>query len=214
MLQRRSQARQPERVQHTLGRVVSVRCDEASKGDLLQRHITARPRPANRIKRGVAQIVLTVMGRGLVACAKLDDRVHSEASSWPEGTTITLAIGPTGPRTTVRVTEGRLHALGARTDIEPTLLVTFKNVESALPVLLGTTPILQAFAEHRSTVRGNLETAMSLVRCLHIVEGYLFPDLMTRRILPRPSVRQRTQAHAYAALLSTSTTLSAQGETA
>jgi len=39
------------------------------------------------------------------------------------------------------------------------------------------------------------------VRCLHVVEGYLFPDLMTRRILPRPATRQVGHLRAYAGLV-------------
>ncbi len=169
------------------------------------------PGPAKRTKRIVAGVVFAVMGRGLVACARLDGRVRAEAGSWPEGTAITLAISPGSPRVTVRKQDGRLHTLGSRADVPSTLLVTFKSVDSALPVLLGMKGILEAFAEHRATVKGDLGIAMSLVRCLHIVEGYLYPDIMTRRILPRPAVREAGHLRAYAGLLGTAANLGEKG---
>jgi hypothetical protein len=161
----------------------------------------ASPGTAKRAKRVVAGIVFAVMGRGMVACARLDRRVRGEVASWPEGTTITLAIAPGSPSTTVRKSGGELKALGPDPDETATLLVTFKSVDGALPVLLGQKAILQAFAEHRATVRGDLALAMSLVRCLHVVEGYLFPDFMTRRILPRPARREAGHMRAYILLL-------------
>ncbi len=161
---------------------------------------TPRPGPARRAKRLLAGVVFWVMGRGLVTCARLDSRVRDEVAAWPEGTVVTLLMWPGTPKTSVRKADGRLVALGAR-DVEPTLLVTFKSVAASVPVLLGMKSVLQAFAEHRATVRGDIGLAMSLVRCLHIVEGYLFPDVMTRRILPRPATREAGHLRAYAGLL-------------
>ncbi len=166
---------------------------------------------AKRAKRVLAGVVFWVMGRGLVVCARVDRRVRAEAVSWPEGTAITLAVAPGSPRVTVHKSNGVLHALGSRTDVESTLLVTFKSVDGAVPVLLGMKSVLQSFAEHRATVHGDLGTAMSLVRCLHIVEGYLFPDIMTRRILPRPAVREVGHLRAYVGLLGRSSDLGQEG---
>lgn len=154
---------------------------------------------ARRRKRGrkaLAAIVFAVLGRGLVACARLDERVRADVRGWPEGTVVTLRVAPTGPQVSWRSADGVLRYLGGR-DVASDLLVTFKSVDGALPVLLGVKPVLRSFAEHRAVVRGDLTLAMSLVRCLHIVEGYLFPDLMTRRILPHPATRRASHATAY-----------------
>lgn len=163
----------------------------------------ARVGIVRRAKRLLAGIIFWVMGRGLVASARLDSRVRSEVARWPEGAVVTLEMWPGAPRTSVRKADGHLNALGSR-DVEPTLLVTFKSVRASVPVLLGMKAILQAFAEHRATVRGDLGLAMSLVRCLHIVEGYLYPDVMTRRILPSPATRQVGHLRAYAGLFASS----------
>ena len=84
------------------------------------------------------------------------------------------------------------------------MLVTFKNPEGALPVFLGMKGVLQAFAEHRASLAGDVSLGMSLVRCLHIVEGYLFPAVMTRRILPSPAHREKPMIAAYALTIFTS----------
>jgi hypothetical protein len=167
----------------------------------METDVRVRPGAAKGSKRVLAAVVFAVMGRGLVACARLDSRVRAEVLSWPECTVVTLAIAPRGPRTTVCKEAGRLVALGGRAGVEPTLLVTFKNVDGAVPVLLGLKGVLQSFAEHRASLAGDIGLGISLVRCLHIVEGYLFPDIMNRRILPRPAVREVGHLRAYAGLL-------------
>lgn len=170
----------------------------------METDVAVRPGIAKGAKRVLAGIVFAVMGRGLVACARLDSRVRAEAASWPDGTVVTLAVAPRGPHTSVEKRGDRLVALGGSKGVEPTLLVTFKNVDGAIPVLLGMKGVLQSFAEHRATLSGDIGLGISLVRCLHIVEGYLFPDVMTRRILPRPARREVGHLRAYAGLLARS----------
>ena len=168
-----------------------------------------------RVRRGrkaLAAVVLWVLGRGLVASARLDKRVRFEVTSWPDPYTVSLLIAPWGPRVSWRRKADTLSCLGSA-NIDCDLLVTFKSVDTALPALLGMKAILTAFAEHRLTVRGDLKVAMSLVRCLHIVEGYLFPDVMTRRILPRPATRKRNHLVAYGALVHTEALLRADAPT-
>jgi len=167
-----------------------------------------------RVKRGrkaLAAVVLWVLGRGLVASARLDKRVRFEVSSWPDPYTVSFLIAPWGPRVSWRRKSSTLTCLGS-VKVDSDLLVTFKSVDVALPALLGAKGILDAFAEHRLTVRGDLKVGMSLIRCLHIVEGYLFPDFVTRRILPRPAGRKRSHLVAYGALIHTEALIVAKAE--
>lgn len=162
-----------------------------------------------RTKRGrkaLAAVVLAVLGRGLVASARLDERVRREVRGWPADTVVTLRIAPFGPQVSWRVAGGMLEHLGGK-EADSDLLVTFKSVDDAIPLLLGMQGVLAAFAEHRAMVRGDLAVAMSLVRCLHIVEGYLFPDIMTRRILPHPAERRAGHLRAYGQLVHRTATL-------
>lgn len=176
----------------------------------METDVAVRPGAARAAKRVLAAVVFAVLGRGLVACARIDDRVREDVSAWPDDTVVTLAIAPRGPRTSVRKADGRLVALGS-VEIEPDLLVTFKNVDAALPVLIGMKGVVPSFAEHRATLAGDVSLGINLVRCLHVVEGYLFPDLMTRRILPRPATRQAGHLRAYAGLLGRTADLTVEG---
>lgn len=160
-----------------------------------------RGRRTKTVRKALAAVVFAVLGRGLVAAARLDASVRGEVRSWPAGTVVTLRIAPWGPQVSWRRTEDAIEHLGGRDVQKPSLLVTFKSVDHAIPLLLGLKPVLRAFAEHRATVAGDLALAMSFVRCLHAVEGYLFPDFMTKRILPRPAERESSYLAAYAALV-------------
>lgn len=47
----------------------------------------------------------------------------------------------------------------------------------------GRLGVSKAYAEHRFTLKGEIGKAMSLVRCIDIVEAYLFPSIITKNIL-------------------------------
>ena len=164
---------------------------------------TARGRQ-KRFSKALAGIVFVVLGRGLVAAAKHDARVRTEVARWPEGTVIVLGIAPDGPTLAVRKLRGRLAYLGGAGGLKPTLYVEYKSVDVALPVLIGRQGILQAFAEHRSTLVGDIGLGMSLVRCLHIVEGYLFPRFITRPIVPGAITREVSMLTVYASAFTSS----------
>ncbi|NTU71405.1 MAG: hypothetical protein HGB10_06265 [Coriobacteriia bacterium] len=161
------------------------------------RRIRERAKPIRKILAGT---VLFFLGRGLVAAVRVDSRVRDELRTWPTGTIVTIAIAPDGPQISWEYRAGRLAYLGRRI-VKPTIAVTYKSVDVALPVLIGRQGILSAFAEHRSTLLGDIGLGMSLVRCLHIVESYLFPDVIGRNVLPGAPSRQVSHVRAYAALV-------------
>jgi hypothetical protein len=158
-------------------------------------------RPRKRAKKLLAATVFAFLGRGIVAAAGHDARVRAEVLNWPDDTVIALFIAPDGPRLTIRKQEEALEYLGLHSQLTPTLMVQFKSVDVALPVLIGMKGVLQAFAEHRSTLAGDLGLGMSLMRCLHIVEGYLFPDIIGKRILPRAPTREASRFAVYVSTL-------------
>ena len=47
----------------------------------------------------------------------------------------------------------------------------------------GRLGVSKASAEPRFTLKGEIGEAMSIVRCMDIVEAYLFPEIITRNIL-------------------------------
>lgn len=158
-------------------------------------------------KRLLARILLWFLSRGLCACARLDSRAAAEVQGWKEGVRIALRVAPDGPAMAVEKREGRLRFLGARTALvagEPgdaDLLITFKHLDAALPILMGRKSIARGYAERRMTLRGDLTFAMSAVRVMLLVEAYLFPRLMARRIMQRVPARETSMLRAYIAVL-------------
>ena len=148
----------------------------------------------------LAGTVLAVLGRGIVSSAAYDPSVAAEVLSWPDPTVIRIEVA-SGPAVVVQRSGRTVRAVRTAAAPTPTLTVRFKSVEGALPALIGAQPILGTFSQHRATVAGDLALAMSLVRVLHTVEGYLFPDIINRRVLPAPATRVRGHIRAYLALV-------------
>lgn len=61
--------------------------------------------------------------------------------------------------------------------------VEFRNIDAAFLVLSGQIGIAQAYAQHRFTMRGSISDCMTLVRCVEMIEAYLFPKFIAQKIL-------------------------------
>jgi hypothetical protein len=86
----------------------------------------------------------------------------------------------------VRKTGNRLRFLGNVKAPDADAVIEFKSLDAALLVLTGQIGIDRAYAEHRFSLKGDLfSIGMPLVRCLYIVESYLFPKSIAKKILKR-----------------------------
>ena len=150
-----------------------------------------------RLKLLLARVILWFLGRGMCACAAVDSRVQAEVRDWTEGVRLTMQVAPAGPAMTVEKRAGRLRFLGARSVDAADLVITFKHIEAALPILLGMTSVAQGYAERRMTMKGDLTFGLSVVRVVLVTEAYLFPGLITRRIMQRVPVREVSMLRVY-----------------
>lgn len=150
-----------------------------------------------QLKHLLARIILWFLGRGICACAAIDSRVQAEVKDWAEGVRITMQVAPTGPAMTVEKRAGRLRFLGARPADGADLVITFKHIDAALPILLGLTSVAQGYAERRMTMKGDLTFGLSVVRVVLVVEAYLFPGLITRRIMQPVPAREVSMLRFY-----------------
>ncbi len=155
------------------------------------------------LKALLLRILLWFLGRGICACARLDSRAAAEVAGWAEGQGLCLQIAPTGPAMALTKSDGRLRFLGLRAEPAADLVIQFKHPEGALPVFLGRQSIAQAYAQRRMTMKGDLTFAMSVVRVMLITEAYLFPGLITRRIMQRVPEREVSAARVYLSTLLT-----------
>lgn len=160
--------------------------------------ITPKGKPG---KSAVARLILWFLGRGICACAGVDSRIQTEVGAWTEGTRVMLKVDPAGPAMLIAKEGGRLRFLGLREEPDATLSIYFKHLEAALLVLTGQISIPQAYAQRRITLRGDLTFALSVVRVMQVVEAYLFPRLITARIMQRVPTREVSVLRIYLSTL-------------
>jgi hypothetical protein len=145
------------------------------------RKIEPRRKP---FKSAVVKTVLFVLGRGFQSIAKRDPEVNKEVDGWAEGFQIMFEILPAGPFMTLQKQDGRLRYCGLiKTAAD--LVIDFKNVDTAFMMFTAQMSTAQAYAQHRLSVQGDIVNAMSMIRCLNMVEFYLFPGIIAKLILKR-----------------------------
>lgn len=77
------------------------------------------------------------------------------------------------------------------------MTVTFRSMDAAFLVLSGQIGVAQAYAQHRFALRGSIYDCMTLVHCVDIIESYLFPKFITRKILKRISRKECPAIYVY-----------------
>jgi hypothetical protein len=150
------------------------------------------------MKEFVCQIVLWFLCRGMDVLARKDERVKKEIASLPEGYRVCLKAGMKkgSPQIIMTVTKGRV--LRTKTEEKADLTIVFKNIHTAFKVFTGQMGIAEAYAGHGFYLKGNINIAMGVVRCMEYVELYLFPKIISSRILKRVEKKQLPALEVYA----------------
>lgn len=138
-------------------------------------------------KRAIVKTVFFVLGRALQSASKHDKTLQAEVETWPKDMVVVFKVAPHSPRMAFAKTpSNQIQYKGTGiTDDEAGLLIAFKNLESAFMMLTAQIGTPRAYIEHRIAVRGDLVYGLSVIRCLNIIERYLFPSFIARRILRR-----------------------------
>ncbi len=154
-----------------------------------------------RFKSLVAKIIIWFLIRAIIASARLDSYVKEEVATWKDNSIIMLKVDDFGPSIAFKKNGRRLNLIKVSEMENPDLAIYFKNIEAALLILTGQLGIAQAFAEHRYTLKGDVGFAMSFVRVLYIVEAYLFPQFITKKILKSMPDRDSSRFKIYKATI-------------
>ena len=133
------------------------------------------------IKRFISKIVLFFLFKGFVVTYKYDENVRKEIDSLPNGFTAMIDAGEKNVKLIIQKKDNKIIKLkqAKNADIE----IVFKSLDSAFLMFTGRLGVSRAYAEHRFTLKGEIAKAMCLVRCIDIVEAYLFPRFITKNIL-------------------------------
>ncbi|MCD7950963.1 MAG: hypothetical protein LUG12_12010 [Erysipelotrichaceae bacterium] len=146
------------------------------------------------MKKLIIHIVLQFLYRGMKVLYKDDKRVHEELDGWKEDKTIVLKVR-NGPHLTMKYTYQK--GLSKIKQDDGDIVITFKSVNGAFKVFAGMMSVKQAYLEHAFVLKGDIYESMRFVRCVDLVETYLFPRFMTRRILNHEEKRYQPMLLVY-----------------
>lgn len=136
-------------------------------------------------ERAYVNLMMGVVGRGLVSASQMDDVIHKEVSAFPVGFILQMKVMPNGPDFTAEVqADGTLRLLKDFAG-KPDLCARFKHLSHAFLVLSFQEGTARAFANDRIYVDGDVSHAIRLVRCLTRMEVLILPRLVAERAVKR-----------------------------
>lgn len=139
------------------------------------------------MKKIIVSVVMQFLYRGMKVLYNDDKRIKQELDGWNEDKVICLKVS-NGPSITIRYTY--LHGL-KKTKEKADITIIFKSIDTAFLVFTGMMSVKQAYIEHRFSLKGDVYESMRFVRCVDLVETYLFPRFMTKRILNHKEVKYK-----------------------
>lgn len=140
-----------------------------------------------------------LFGRALQFMSKHDPGIREEVARWPEDYVILYRVLPHGPQLAVQKTDsGHLAYRGTEiNEDQADLVLSIKNIASALLVFGFKMSMGQAYAQNRVSVKGDISIAMSQMRILNILVTYMLPRKLVEKITVRVPEIQPAQKHLY-----------------
>ncbi len=130
-------------------------------------------------------VMLFFVGRAFQSLWKLDKRIEQEFAMLPQKFSFLLTVLPDGPGFFLQKDEqGRLRFKG-KPNGDADVMIQFRNTASAMRVFTFQISSYKAYAQNGISVSGDLAATMGIMRCLTLVEDYLLPGFITKRILKR-----------------------------
>ncbi len=152
-----------------------------SNGAIYLKNIRINPNK-KRFKTIIIQIVFFILGRALSTSSKFDRVIKKELETWPENFKLIYKVDPNGPSLSLKKMHGCLHR---SQDNNGEMVIRIKSIEIAFLLLTARIGTVQAFIEHRATIKGDVTIGMSLIRILNRVQTYMFPRIIAKRLIKR-----------------------------
>jgi len=174
------------------------------KGLALIRGIPNYPVIQSKVKYILLDTSLNALGAAFELVTKMVPEMKAEIAGWNEGRKFAVGVLPKGPYITLEKRGDMIFYLGKGL-LSPEISLLFKNLDSGVLVFTGMMSSHQAVAECRVIIKGNNAYAMEVTRAMAIVQTYLFPSIMFKKIFkdpPKLSLAQMiTKAKVYTLLL-------------
>ncbi|HOS97464.1 MAG TPA: hypothetical protein PLR71_12880 [Deltaproteobacteria bacterium] len=159
--------------------------NESIRRALLQvRSLPFFPALLSRAKHALIDGMLSFFGSSFEVVSAFVPEFREEIAGWEDGRRFAVGVLPRGPFITLEKRGEGIRYLGKGLH-SPSITMSFKNYDAALPVFLGIHGSFQAFAYNGILVHGDLSKTMEVNRAANIVNAYLFPGLMLPRFLKR-----------------------------
>ncbi len=140
-------------------------------------------------------IVLKVVHAALVELYRIDSRVQGELDALPEGMSYAVQTGYNAPVLYVQWQQGRLCSHPVLES--PVCALRIKSLAHSFQLFTGQMGLAQAYARHAFSMKGEIADVMKLARLVNLVEAYLFPQWITRRILTEIPTLQANPLRVY-----------------
>ena len=155
-----------------------------------------------KIKEGISKIILFFLYRGLNIIYKYDETLKKEIDSLNYNYKIKLQLSSNCySLNLVKDKYGFKKIRNKRNIDDSDLEICFKNIDIAFLVLIGNIGISDAYAMHSFTLKGSINEGLKIVRCIEIVEAYLFPKFITKKILKEVPKRKMNILSTYIHIL-------------
>lgn len=153
------------------------------------------------MERKIAEMVLYFLYGGLKQLSQQDERVEREIKSWRPGMIYAVKCSGDAPSLYVRKGEYGLEMLDSSIQDVADVCIQFKSFAHAFRVLTGRQSVAGAYAHHNFTLYGDIAQTMSFARCVDLAEAYLFPKVITSRILKEVPEKRQSSLGLYAKIL-------------
>ena len=138
----------------------------------------------NKLKSMITSSGFFALKQATVSLSHFNKGLQEELNAWEDGYTIQLKVLPNGPAIAFEKVDGKLQTISPNKN-HYSLVVVFKTEEIAYRIITTQNSVPQAFTQNRLMVYGSTADSMILIRILNIVQAYLFPPILSKRILKR-----------------------------
>ena len=151
-----------------------------------------------RLQAVIVAAALRLVHAALVALQRLDPEVAGELRRMPVGMTYAIHTGHDAPSLFVEWDGQRLLRI-PHPEQAALCTLRLKALAISFRLFTGQMGLAHAYAQHAFTLSGEIADVMRLARLVNRAEAYLFPPILSRRILPElpelPVSRLRVYSH-------------------
>jgi hypothetical protein len=135
-------------------------------------------------KRFIVFIVIHIIANAFRSTVRFEALIKKEVHEWPEGFTVMMNVAQSTISVVLQKIGGKLYSRDV-SEKKCDLVITFKNIDAAFLLFTAQISTAAGYCEKRMYVSGDIPRAVSIIRALTVIERYLFPAIIARRVMKR-----------------------------